>query len=317
MNDLQFSRRASEDLKQICRQMAAINPRAADAFLQGFEQVCRLCVENPEMSESCDELSPGLNFITTEGYVIFHHRVGVMTEIVRILRDPRIVGASESPAEGAASGSFVEFAASLEELEQRYGALDERELYRAADLRPPERVYHVPRKFGIGSLLVVVTLFAVIFAVMRFFMVPPVWMGVVGLQLVASGGMQWAMIKHPRLASAIAGAVLLPIALVVMAIWEGDADDAMDMVAATPCTAIPGAFCGYCAGTLIAGVFMLMEFADEKISGKQADEMALNVVEPFDDDSKPIDVSPESPASDGGSRSPASDGEPRSPASDG
>jgi plasmid stabilization system protein ParE len=206
VNQLQFSRPASEDLKKICHDMASINARAAAAFVNGIEETCRLCVEHPEMSQPCDELSPGLKFLPTEGYVIFHHRVGMATEIVRILRDPRIAGASESPAAGAASGSFVEFAASLKEIENRYGDLDEQKFYRAAELKPLDRVYHVPRKFGTGSLLVVITFFAAIFAVMRLFMVPPAVMGFVGLQVVAAGVMQWTMAKHPRLASSRVGA---------------------------------------------------------------------------------------------------------------
>jgi plasmid stabilization system protein ParE len=299
VNQLQFSRPASEDLKKICHDMASINARAAAAFVNGIEETCRLCVEHPEMSQPCDELSPGLKFLPTEGYVIFHHRVGMATEIVRILRDPRIVGASETPAAGAASGSFVEFAASLKELENRYGDLDEQKFYRAAELKPLDRVYHVPRKFGTGSLLVVITFFAAIFAVMRLFMAPPAVMGFVGLQVVAAGVMQWTMAKHPRLASALAGAVLLPVSLISIAMWEGDADEAVSMIAATPCTAIPGALCGYCAGTLIAGVFMLMELADEWIGGKKTADTAFDLEDPLAEDSEGDEAGARSPASDG------------------
>jgi len=261
--------------------MAEVNTEAAAAFVREMEEACRLCVERSAMSQACDELSSGLRFLPVEGYVIFHRWDGLLTKIVRILRDPRIVGMSDSPAAGAASGNFFEFVASLEELEQRMADADDGRLVDSAEFRPAARVYSVPRRFGLGSLFVVVAFFAVLFGVMRLFMAPPVVMAYVGLQVVAAGVMQWFFRKHPRLTSAMAGAVLLPVTIICYAAIDRASEDAFAVVAASPCIAIFGAFCGYAAGTLIAGVFMVMEWADKTIAGRTADGDTDDTPDPF------------------------------------
>jgi predicted phage tail protein len=153
----------------------------------------------------------------------------------------------------------------VEELERRGG--------RASREPPPAaRVYQVPRRFGLGSLLVVTAFFCGLFAVMRFFRMPPLMMGYFGAQIVAAGVMQFILPKSPRGASALTGAILLPVLTIAYIAYHDGTLGPDDLIESLFCTVTGGALLGYSAGVLIAGVFMVMQVADEMISRKKTDD---------------------------------------------
>lgn len=126
--------------------------------------------------------------------------------------------------------------------------------------RPKPRVEAgVPRQFGIGTLLVIAAMYAVLFAVLRALRAPvPAtflfggFFTVIGLgQMLLFGG------RHPRRASIVTGAVTMPLLVLGTMALEAIRGHAHgDMFCVFLGAAIYGAFMGYLAGMLIASVFL-------------------------------------------------------------
>lgn len=133
---------------------------------------------------------------------------------------------------------------------------------------PLEDVAHVPRRFGVGVMMILVTVFAVLFAVLNLLGVPPgvfaivtlVFLGVTAAQILLFGG------QRPRQASLLAGGVLLPLGIIAyVAIAEAGSHDysrtVMGAVVGCLLCGVPGgAVCGYAAGNLMAGVFLILDW---------------------------------------------------------
>ncbi len=124
-------------------------------------------------------------------------------------------------------------------------------------------VASVPRRFGAGVLMILMTAFAVLFAVMRtcgarpeiFILVSGLFLGVTLGQILLFQG------KRPREASLVAGGVTFPLEVLAVGLCEGPSNAApvefiMSMVC---CAAVAGAPLGYLAGCLVAGVFFVQE----------------------------------------------------------
>jgi hypothetical protein len=129
----------------------------------------------------------------------------------------------------------------------------------------------VPRQFGIGILLVITTMFAVLFAIMQMLKLPPlafagiaVFFGAVGLgQMLLFKG------KRPRRASVIVGACFLPCLVFGSIVFEmlslGGVGPDLSIALFCPVFWIPvGALLGYLAGGLIAGVFLLINTLENR-----------------------------------------------------
>jgi hypothetical protein len=192
----------------------------------------------------------------------FYRATVTGVDVVRILRDPWNVDADSSSRDTAEPASLLDLAPTLGQL-----GLDELLEAPWVHVEPRKkettRVYRVPRRFGVGALLVVTAFFCGLLGVLRLFGSPPPITVYIGLQVAAAGVMQMVIRKSPRAASALAGAVLLPVTVVFFAVlYEG----AWEVIAATPCLAVAGFPLGYLAGGLIAGVFMFMEMADDWIA---------------------------------------------------
>jgi len=116
----------------------------------------------------------------------------------------------------------------------------------------------VPRQFGVGILLVITAMYAVLFAVLRAMDAPPSVYTMVGLFVFAIGLGQMLLFKgqRPRRASMIARLGFVVSASILHWIFEGF--ETIDLVWLLN-GAVYGVVCGYVAGVLIASVFLLID----------------------------------------------------------
>ena len=127
----------------------------------------------------------------------------------------------------------------------------------------------MPRKFSMAVLMMMVTLFAVMFSILRWFDAWPVFYGIFGVlvfgvtlgQMILFGG------RYPRAASIWSGAVLLPVEIGAISLFANLINvyhhNIFERVIVTlfyMLFTIPvGALFGYLAGGLTAGVVLLLE----------------------------------------------------------
>ena len=135
---------------------------------------------------------------------------------------------------------------------------------------PPS--YQVPRRFGTAAILGFTTLMAMMFAIVRFFG-GPWWMYVFLSSLIFTTAVaQMVFRMGPRLSSAVSGSVLLPVLTIVTFAIEASkrpnppSDFWSTLLCTTPVAAIFGALAGYLAGTLGAGVFLVLDQLDSALS---------------------------------------------------
>jgi RimJ/RimL family protein N-acetyltransferase len=130
------------------------------------------------------------------------------------------------------------------------------------ELAQPD-VASVPRRFGVGVLMILITAFAVLFAAMRCFDVPPerffvvsvLFFGVTLAQILLFEG------KKPRQASLWAGGVLFPLEILAICLYYAPSNSAGPgfIVAMVICASVFGMPFGYLAGCVMASVFLLLE----------------------------------------------------------
>lgn len=131
---------------------------------------------------------------------------------------------------------------------------------------PAAKVAGVPRRFGVGVLLILVTFFSVLFAFLRGFDYGPKVCAVVGVLFVGVAAGQSLLFggRRPREASLLVGALLFPLEMLALAVYEHVVDEfsrgsiAEDIIAGFFCSIPAGALFGYFAGTLTAGIFFVM-----------------------------------------------------------
>ncbi len=145
---------------------------------------------------------------------------------------------------------------------------------------PPE-LAQVPRRFGVGALMLLSVTFALLFGTMRSLDVPPVWFIGVGVlltavvlgQIVLFGG------TRPRDASMLAGAIVLPMEvaayMVFSAYFAGGASPrpavfVFQFIAVTMVLCPLGAVAGYFAGVVAAGGFLVVDGLKDWIGGESA-----------------------------------------------
>jgi hypothetical protein len=129
----------------------------------------------------------------------------------------------------------------------------------------------VPRRFGVGSLLVVTAVLALFLGVVRWIVVqadlPPIIIGAAAAYIVVVGVGQAVLFggKSPRKASVIVGMPCLFVILMAWAIHEGLTKERdvgyiiWESIGIAAASIIFGAPCGYCAGGWAAGVFLIIE----------------------------------------------------------
>lgn len=134
---------------------------------------------------------------------------------------------------------------------------------------PPKGPYGVPRRFGLGTLFVVTTAFAVLLASLRAAGVSrvPVALIVAYVSFVGLGQLLLFRGTKPRAASCIAGSI----AAVVLAVVAHGVDVSRNrdewrfVPAEYLCWAISGVFLGYLAGGVVAGVFLVLDLVEERL----------------------------------------------------
>jgi hypothetical protein len=124
----------------------------------------------------------------------------------------------------------------------------------------------VPRQFGIGTMMVLATMFAVVCAVLKTIGSPPVGFAIVLIFLVWSALCQAVLFKgkNPRRASIIGGMALYPVmSIVAVAAMPPDRPPIWAWPFIIPVSAIIGGAYGYAAGCLVAAVFLVWKERDE------------------------------------------------------
>ncbi|HEX5444946.1 MAG TPA: hypothetical protein VFW87_14005 [Pirellulales bacterium] len=127
--------------------------------------------------------------------------------------------------------------------------------------------YGVPRRFGVGTMLIVTTAYGMLLAVLRLAGWPPgatAWI-LAFISLVGLGQMLLFGAKRPREASVVTGAIGLPLAMFAFAMSFGF-DDPHTWLAGLVCAVPFGAAAGYLAGGVVAGVFLVMDAVEQKLA---------------------------------------------------
>ena len=134
---------------------------------------------------------------------------------------------------------------------------------------PASDVASVPRRFGVGVLMILMTAFAVLFASMRTFgAAGGVYCRRCALSGVTLGQILLFQGKQPRKASLVAGGVVFPLAVFAVTVFaRGRERNPWDTFGDVLCfstgmliVTIPGgALFGYLAGCVAAGVFLVQE----------------------------------------------------------
>lgn len=142
------------------------------------------------------------------------------------------------------------------------------ELFAAAEQHLQERgrnVYAVPRKFGIGTLLVATTFFAMLFGILQWAGARPEHLFFYSAFVVTVSLAQMVFERSPRWASILAGGFYLPLSMLLIPliqgrpIWRG--------VASTSVVEwlLIGLCLGYLGGALIAGTFLTGDFINRTL----------------------------------------------------
>ncbi len=124
----------------------------------------------------------------------------------------------------------------------------------------------VPRRFGVGGMLLIVTMFALLYGGLQWLEAPPVVFVTVAVFFagLALGQMLFRGGRAPRAASVKIGAVLWPAEVFALALYLGyrsnPAGSHVSGAILLSLINVPiGAFLGYLGGCLVAGVVLLLE----------------------------------------------------------
>jgi hypothetical protein len=131
--------------------------------------------------------------------------------------------------------------------------------------KPASRQAGVPRRFGVGTLLLITAMYAVLFSFLRLCDSPPEAFLLIAIFFTGVGLGQMLLFKgrNPRRASWLVGACLLPCMMVGVELYNsfrppgGHLSGPEPLPAFCCCSVISGAIYGYLAGLLIAGVFLV------------------------------------------------------------
>jgi hypothetical protein len=124
--------------------------------------------------------------------------------------------------------------------------------------RPPDFV--VPKTFGMSAILGIMTALAILFGCLRWLDAWPVLYFFFAIEALAICIAQMLNGHAPRLASIIAGTVILPAFAFFAAVFSHDFEAWMILaiVALVPC----GALLGYLTGACAAGIFLVMDYVE-------------------------------------------------------
>ena len=134
-------------------------------------------------------------------------------------------------------------------------------------ITPPSDQYVVPHRFGLSSLLALLTLFGLLFGWFRYLEVNPVVYWFTASEITVICLAQILFGRAPRGASVLGGAMLLPAWGLVAAYANTQSPSWFLMVLVSFILAPVGGFLGYCVGTLAAGFFLIVDVIDQYLPG--------------------------------------------------
>jgi hypothetical protein len=125
--------------------------------------------------------------------------------------------------------------------------------------------YRVPQRFSIAEILAMMTVFSVVFGLLRRFDVHPAWYLFLGVQGLMVCLVQMWFGTVPRGSSTLLGSVLLPMWIWLLAAFGSSALPAYHTASwiDVPFTVMFGGLLGYCTGALAAGVFLVLDLGDD------------------------------------------------------
>lgn len=132
--------------------------------------------------------------------------------------------------------------------------------------RPPD--YVVPKRFGMSAILGVMTALAALFGILRFFGAEPYFYAFFAIETLTICLAQMFYGGAPRVASVVAGAVILPLFTFVAAQFSeqlSGGDVCCMLVGFVPF----GALLGYITGTCAAGIFLVMDSVENYLKGQR------------------------------------------------
>lgn len=121
--------------------------------------------------------------------------------------------------------------------------------------------YRVPERFSIAEVLAMTTVFGLLFGGLRCFGASPIWYLFLGTQGVVVCLVQMTFGAVPRGASTVVGCIFLPVwGWVLLALGSpGLLANVHSSLWALPFVVLYGGLLGYCTGTMVAGVFLVMD----------------------------------------------------------
>lgn len=127
--------------------------------------------------------------------------------------------------------------------------------------------YRVPRRFSIAEILAMMTVFGIVFGLLRVFQAHPAWYMFLGTQGVVICLVQMRFGSVPRGASTLVGCVFLPLWTWGMAAFGSSALPAQfsSSWGDVPFAVAFGGLIGYCTGALAAGVFLILDMGDNLV----------------------------------------------------
>ena len=130
----------------------------------------------------------------------------------------------------------------------------------------PALRYVVPKRFGMSAILGITTALSMLFGGLRLLNAPSVVYLFFGMLTMVICLVQMFFGEVPRMASTIAGAVLLPLFIVAGATLFDNAP--ASAIACSFIVSVPfGALLGYITGTCAAGVFLVMDMLEPYLPG--------------------------------------------------
>lgn len=133
------------------------------------------------------------------------------------------------------------------------------DLFWSLGFRVQTPAYVVPQRFGLSAIWGIITALCVLYGGMHWIEAWPVFYLFAAVQVLIVCLVQMFHGKTPRIASAITGAILAPLFLILSAFFA-PGEVGLEIICGAFVVLVPfGAFLGYLTGTCAAGVFLVMD----------------------------------------------------------